>query len=117
MKLIFRWFSVALGFFAAAYLVPGVVVTGFGTAILLAAIWGVLGIIVRPVLVILTLPVTIVTFGLFVFVINAGLFWWLGGIIEGFAVRGFAPALLGSLVMSAVSSVVFWFLEKLRDDD
>lgn len=117
MKFLFRWFSVAIGFFAAAYLVPGVEVSGFGTAILLAALWGIIGILVRPILVVLTLPVTILTFGLFTFIINAGLFWWLGGIIEGFSVRGFAAALLGSLIMSAVSSATFWFLERLRDDE
>lgn len=115
MKILFRWFSVALGFFAAAYFVPGVDVTGFGTAILLAAIWGMLGVLVRPLLVLLTLPVTIVTFGLFIFVINAALFAWLGGIIEGFEVDGFGAAFLGSLVMSVIGSSVNALLGRLDD--
>lgn len=117
MKLLFRWFSVALGFFAADFFVPGVYVAGFGTAILLAAVWGIVGVLVRPVLVILTLPVTILSFGLFIFVINAILFAWLGGVIRGFSVDGPGAALFGSLVMSSVSAIAFWVLERLRDDD
>lgn len=117
MKLLFRWFSVALGFLAAAYFVPGVVVAGFGTAVVLAALWGILGVLVRPILVVLTLPVTIVTFGLFIFVINAGLFWWLGNIIQGFSVDGFSAALLGSLVMSLVSSILKWLLDRSDDKE
>ncbi|NTW14940.1 MAG: phage holin family protein [Candidatus Moranbacteria bacterium] len=116
MKLVFRWFAVAVGFFVAARFVPGVHVAGFGTAILLAAVWGILGLVVRPVLVVLTLPVTILSFGLFVFVINAILFAWLGGVIQGFSVDGFGAALFGSLVMSLVSSVVKGILGLLGGD-
>ncbi|NTW75483.1 MAG: phage holin family protein [Candidatus Moranbacteria bacterium] len=112
MKLIIRWFAVAVGFFVAARFVPGVHVDGFMTAILLAAIWGILGLIVRPILVVLTLPVTIVTFGLFIFVINAALFAWLGNVIVGFTVDSFAAALLGSLVMSLAGAIVHGILEK-----
>lgn len=112
MKLIIRWFAVAVGFFVAARFVPGVHVDGFMTAILLAAIWGILGLVVRPILVVLTLPVTIVTFGLFIFVINAALFAWLGHVIVGFTVSSFTAALLGSLVMSISASVVHGILEK-----
>lgn len=114
MKLIIRWFAVAVGFFLAAKFVPGVHVSGFMTAILLAAAWGVIGVLVRPILVVLTLPVTIVTFGLFIFVINAVLFLWLGGVIQGFEVDGFGAALLGSLVMSVTGSIVHGILEHLR---
>ncbi len=117
MKLIIRWFSVSLGFFVAAQYVPGIAITGFGTAIVLAALWGILGVLVRPILVVLTLPVTILTLGLFIFVINAALFWWLGGIIQGFAVDGFGSALLGSIVLSLVSSLTNWFLMKFQDEE
>ncbi len=116
MKLIIRWFAVAVGFLVAARFVPGVHVDGFMTAIILAAIWGILGLIVRPILVVLTLPVTIVTFGLFIFVINAALFTWLGGIIDGFAVDSFPAALLGSLVMSVAGSLVKGVLDRLGRD-
>ena len=115
MKLIIRWFSVALGFFVAAHYVPGIAITGgFGTAILLAALWGILGVLVRPILVILTLPVTILTLGLFIFVINAALFYWLGGVIQGFEVAGFGAAFLGSIVLSIVSSLANWFIGEFR---
>lgn len=118
MGLIFRWFSVAIGFMAAAYFVPGITLEGgFSTALLLAAVWGLIGMIVKPILIILTLPVTILTFGLFIFVINAGLFWWLGDILENFHVAGFWAALLGSVVLSVVSSVIGWALGKFRDEE
>lgn len=117
MKLVIKWFAVAVGFFVAARFVPGVHVAGFGTAILLAAVWGILGLIVRPILVILTLPVTILSFGLFVFVINAILFAWLGGVIQGFSVDGFGAALLGSLVMSITSAVVKGLLDLFGKED
>lgn len=118
MGLIFRWFAVAVGFMAAAHFVPGITLTGgFSTAILLAAVWGIVGVLVKPILVILTLPVTIITLGLFIFVINAGLFWWLGDILADFHVDGFVAALLGSIVLSLVSSVINWILGRFRDDD
>ncbi|MEI7749956.1 MAG: phage holin family protein [Candidatus Moraniibacteriota bacterium] len=112
MKLIIRWFSVAVGFLVASRFVPGVHVDGFATAILLAAVWGILGILVRPILVILTLPRTILSFGLFIFIINAALFAWLGNVIVGFTVSSFTAALLGSLVMSATGAIVHGILEK-----
>ena len=118
MKLVTRWFSVALGFFVAAHYVSGISITGgFGTAIVLAALWGILGVLVRPILIILTLPVTVLTLGLFIFVINAALFLWLGGVIQGFVVDGFGPALLGSIVLSIVSALANWFFGKLRHDE
>lgn len=117
MKLIIRWFAAAVGFLAAAQFVPGVYVASFGTAILLAAVWGMLGVLVRPVLVLLTLPVTIVSLGLFIFVINAILFAWLGGVIQGFSVSGFGSALLGSLVMSATGAVVYRLLDRIGGEE
>lgn len=118
MGILFRWFAVAIGFMAAAYFVPGITLEGgFPTAILLAAVWGLIGMLVRPILIILTLPVTILTFGLFIFVINAGLLWWVGDILENFRVDGFFAAVLGSIVLSAVSSVVHWILERLRGEE
>lgn len=117
MKLIIRWFSVAVGFLVASRFVPGVHVDSFATAILLAAVWGILGVLVRPVLVILTLPVTILSFGLFIFVINAALFAWLGHIIVGFTVVSFSAALLGSLVMSVTGAVVHGLLDRIGGEE
>lgn len=80
--------------------VPGVDIENVYVALIAAVILGLLNTIVKPILVILTLPISIVTLGLFIFVINAGLFMFAASFIDGFAVEGFVPALLGSLIMS-----------------
>jgi putative membrane protein len=80
-------------------------VQGLYIAIIAALILGVLNILVKPVLVLLTLPITIVTLGLFIFIINAFLFWFVASFIDGFTVDGFIPALLGSLIVSIISAV------------
>lgn len=98
---------------AALLLIPefiqGIEVGGFYTALVVAVLWGIVGLTIRPILSILTLPITIITFGLFSFIINALLFWFLATFIDGFTVDGFIPALLGSLVLSAVA----WVLHSL----
>jgi putative membrane protein len=88
--------------------VSGIQVSSFYIAIVVAVIWGILGLTVRPVLTILTLPINIITFGLFSFILNALLFWLLSTFIAGFTVSGFIPALVGSAIISAVS----WILHK-----
>ncbi len=87
-------------------LVPGISVASFYIAVVVAVIWGVLGLTVRPVLTILTLPINLITFGLFSFVLNALLFWLLSTFIGGFEVHGFIPALIGSAIISGVSWVL-----------
>lgn len=89
-----------------AYLYSGVQVTSYSSALLAAAVIGLLNMFVRPVLVVLTLPVTIVTLGLFLFVINALLFWAASGLLSGFHVNGFLAALLGSLIYSLLGLVI-----------
>jgi len=99
---------VLLGAFAlllAAYLIPGIEVTGLYAAIIAAVILGLLHGLVRPILFILTLPITILTLGLFHFVINAALFMFAASFIEGFSVSGFWVALLGSLVVSIINTI------------
>ena len=86
--------------------VPGIVVAGFYTALIAAIIWGLMGLTVRPILLILTLPINLITFGLFSFVLNALLFWFLSSFIQGFAVAGFVPALIGSFFLSLVAWVL-----------
>jgi len=95
----------AFGLLLAAYVVPDIAVEGIYVAVIAAIILGVLNTIVKPVLVLLTLPVTIVTLGLFIFIINAALFMFAASFIEGFTVNGFIPALLGSLIVTVVSTV------------
>ncbi|MCB9811698.1 phage holin family protein [Candidatus Nomurabacteria bacterium] len=105
MKMISRVLIGALALLLAANFIPGIEVMGLYTAIIAALILGLLNMIVRPVLIVLTLPVTILTLGLFTFVINAALFWFAASFIEGFAVAGFVPALLGSIFVSIVSAI------------
>lgn len=99
---------VILGAFAlllAAYLVNGIVVDGLYTALIAAVILGVLHAFVRPILFILTLPITILTLGLFHFVLNAALFMFAASFIDGFSVSSFWVALLGSLIVSIVNTL------------
>jgi putative membrane protein len=84
----------------------GVQVSSVGVAVVAAAILGILNALVRPILIFLTLPLTIVTFGLFLFVINALLFWLAGAIVPGFRVDSFGSALIGSLIVSVISLIV-----------
>ena len=109
MKLIARWLIVAFLFLLSAYVVPGIYVESFYIALILALFWGLVGISLRPLLILLTLPITLITFGLFTFVINAFLLWLLSTFIEGFDVDGFLSAFLGALIISAGS----WISNKL----
>ncbi len=83
--------------------VPGILVESFYTALIVAVLWGIIGLTVRPVLTLLTLPITIITFGLFSFILNALLFWFLATFIAGFHVYGFLPALEGSFILTVVA--------------
>ena len=89
-----------------AYLYNGVQVTSFSAALIAAFVIGLFNMLLRPVLVVLTLPVTVVTLGLFLFVINALMFWSAAGVLSGFNVSGFMAALLGSLIYSVFGIVI-----------
>ncbi|CAN7546219.1 phage holin family protein [Variovorax beijingensis] len=106
MRIIIKWLLSAVALLAVAYLYSGVQVASFGSALIAAAVIGLLNMVVRPVLVVLTLPVTIVTLGLFLFVINALLFWAASGLLSGFQVSGFVAALIGSLIYSLLGLVI-----------
>jgi len=109
--LILRWILNALGLMAVAYLYSGVQVSGFVPALIAALVLGLVNAVIRPILVVLTLPVTIITLGLFLFVINAGLFWFVGQILKGFAVQGFVAALIGSILYSIITVITSWLLD------
>ena len=113
MKLLAKWLLSAVALLALAHLYNGVVVSSFTAALLAAFVIGLLNTVVRPVLVVLTLPVTVVTLGLFLFVINALMFWAAGSMLDGFQVRGFSDALLGSLIYSVLGIVIESALERL----
>ncbi|MCC7500683.1 phage holin family protein [Candidatus Nomurabacteria bacterium] len=87
-------------------MVPGISVEGWYSALIVAVVWGLLGVTIRPILGLLTLPINIITFGLFSFVLNALLFWFVASIIQGFDVAGFVPALIASAILALVSYAV-----------
>jgi len=105
MKLLLRWLISAAAIFAVPYIVPGVHVLDLYTAIIAALVIGLINLVIRPILIILTLPITILTLGLFTLVINALLFWFVSTFVKGFYVDGFVAALLGSLAFWAISWV------------
>jgi putative membrane protein len=113
MKLILRWLLLAAALLLVAHLYSGVSVASFGAAMIAAFVIGLLNTLVRPVLILLTLPVTLVTLGLFLFVINALLFWWAGSVFDGFKVPTFGAALIGSLIYSVCGMVIDLAIEQL----
>ncbi len=103
MGIVIRIFINALALIAVAYLVPGVHVTGLTGAIVAALVLGVVNAVLRPILILLSLPIQILTLGLFTFIINALLFYLVGKLHIGLVVHGFGAALIGSIVLSIVS--------------
>jgi putative membrane protein len=93
-----------------ANLVRGIEVQGWGAALLGALVLGLINAVVRPLMIVLTLPLTIFTFGLFLFVINALMLWLASAIVPGIRVQGFGPALLGSLLLTALNIIISWFI-------
>lgn len=96
-----------------AHLVSGVEVTGFGAAVIGALVLGLVNAIVRPIMILLTLPLTILTLGLFLFVVNALMLWLAAGLVPGIQIGGFGAALLGSLLLTVLNLVI----DRLKPDD
>jgi putative membrane protein len=113
MRLIIRWLLLAAALLLVTHLYRGVTVSSFGDAMLAAFVIGLFNTLVRPLLVLLTLPVTLLTLGLFLFVINALMFWWAASVLDGFSVSGFGAALLGSLIYSLCSMVIDSAMERV----
>ena len=110
MKMLLRYLGTVAAVYLTVSLVPGIAVAGgWPTILLVALVWSVIVAVIKPVLTILTLPLTIITIGLFSFILNALLFWAMSAIVPGFIVAGFLPALLGALVLSILS----WFIQKV----
>ncbi|HWM41057.1 MAG TPA: phage holin family protein [Burkholderiales bacterium] len=109
LRLALVWLINAVALIAVAYLMPSISVSSFGAALVAALVLGLINAVVRPVLVLLTLPVTILTLGLFIFVLNGLLFWMVGTWLEGFAVGGFWAGVFGAILFSLVS----WALSAL----
>lgn len=111
--LLLRWLIQALAILAAAYVIKGIEVAGFLPALMAAAILGILNAFLRPILLLVTLPINILSLGLFTFVINAFMLKLVSLVIEGFTVQGFLPALIGSLLISVTS----WILNAFINDE
>ena len=109
MKMILRYLGTVAAIILTVHLVPGIYDTGWQATLLAALVWSVITMVIKPVLKILTLPITIITFGLFSFVLNALLFWLMALVVPGFAVAGFWAALLGALVLSILN----WLIQHL----
>ena len=112
MKIIVRWLLLAAALLLVAYLYPGVRISSFGSAMIAAFVLGLFNTLLRPVLVLLTLPVTVITLGLFLFVINALMFYFAASVLNGFHVSGFAAALIGSLIYSLCGMVIDVAMER-----
>jgi putative membrane protein len=107
---VIRMLVTAAGLALAAWIVPGIAVSGPGTLLLAALLMGIVNGFLRPVVILLTLPLTIVTFGLFLLVVNAGMFALVAWLLSGFAVSGFFAALFGWLIVSVVGWAASWYI-------
>ena len=114
VMLLVRWALNAAALLAVAYIYPGVQVEGFLAAAIAALVLGLVNAVIRPILVILTLPVTILTLGLFIFVINALLFWFVAEVVKGFSVTGFMAALIGSVLYSILTLLTSWLVSSAK---
>ena len=112
MGLVVRWLVLTVAVVIASYLISGIEVSSFFSAFFAAAILGVLNTFFRPILLILTLPINIITLGLFTFVINAFLLKMVSGVISGFQVHGFWSAVFGALVISVVNWLLNSFINE-----
>jgi len=113
MKLLLIWVLNALALLAVAYLVPGIHVAGFTAALVAALVMGLVNMLIKPILVLLTLPITVLTLGLFILVINGLLFYAVGSWLEGFKVETFLAGMIGALLYSLFT----WLLSALLIDN
>jgi putative membrane protein len=110
MNIIINWLVMTIAVIVSAYILPGVTLSGFGTALLVALVLGLLNVFIKPLLLILTLPINILTLGLFTFAINAFIILMASAIVPGFKVSGFWIALLFSVVLS----IVLYLINKVK---
>ena len=113
MKLILKWLLSAAALLAVAHFYSGVQVTSFTSALIAAFVIALFNLLLRPILIVLTLPVTVLTLGLFMFVINALMFWAAASVLDGFHVNGFVAALIGSFIYSLAGMVIESALDRL----
>lgn len=116
MKLLIVWIINAVALLALPYVFDSIRIDGFYTALIAALILGLINAVIRPILVLLTLPLTLITLGLFIFVINGLLFWFVASFVKGFHVAGFWPAVFGAIVYSLISWAATALLFRARKD-
>lgn len=116
MRLLLIWLVNAAALLLLSYLLPAVQVDSFGTALWVALVLGLVNAVVRPILILLTLPVTLLTLGLFLFVINGLMFYWVAHLVDGFRVSGLGAGILGAVLYSLISWVLNGLLGTRRRD-
>lgn len=116
MKFIVNWLINAVALYVAASLIPGVVVEGAGSLLVAALVIGLVNAVIRPVLLLLTLPITVLTLGLFYFVLNGLMLYLAAALTPGFALAGLGSAIIGALVMSVVATLLHLFVKPDRGD-
>ena len=118
MRLLATWIVNALALMALPYLMDSIQISNLWTALLVAVVLGFVNTVIRPIILILTLPATIMTMGLFIFVINGLMFWAVANMIEGFKVTGFWSAVAGALLYSVISwALSTLLLQQKKDED
>ncbi len=117
MRLLLLWVLNAVALLAVTYLLPSIQVSGFGTALLAALVLGFINTLVRPVLALLTLPITMLTLGIFYLVLNGLLFWLASAFIPGFQVNGFASAFVGAILYGVIAWVLSALIPNKRGMD
>lgn len=110
MRLLVRWLINAGAILLVAWILDGIEVRGPLAALVAAAVLGIVNAVIRPVVLFLTMPLGCLTLGLFTFVVNAFMLWLTAAVVDGFEVNGFLAALMGSLLISLVSTVASWFI-------
>ena len=103
MRILLLWIFNSMALIAVAYLLPGIKVDGFVSALIAALVLGLVNTLIRPLLVLLTLPITLLTLGFFILLINGFLFWFVGSVLKGFVVEGYWVAVLGAVLYSVFS--------------
>ena len=114
LKLLIKWIILTASILVVSYLLDGIKVDNFLTALFAAALLGILNSVVRPLLILLTLPINLITFGIFIFIINAALLMLVSHVITGFHVAGFWTAVFGSILISITNALLNWFIKDNR---
>ncbi|MHB8483385.1 MAG: phage holin family protein, partial [Nitrospiria bacterium] len=117
LKIFIRWLINTAGILFAGYLVSGVYVESLMTAVVAAGVLGIVNLLIRPIIIILTLPINILTLGLFTFVINGFIFYFIGHIVKGMAIADFWSAFIGALIISIVNALAHFLIRSSSSEN